>query len=391
MIDGVSLVLNSSGESIDKLLSYELDSAFTTLTDGFSARLYADDLEKLRNLTRPLQPVTWYVNGKEQCIGRIDSQSIDNDGVISISGRDYLAAIGDSFIDNTTIKKGTPIKDAILKVLKPFGITTVEDYTKVRNTQSGASPYSGAPPVDINSLKCEEIKSNPNEGAFEFIKRIISRHGILLMPGSSRSAVCLTAPEYRSEPLFTFTRFRNGSHNNVISGSVERDYSEAPTVIVATGRTGGSGETAKSINVEAPGFGPSSPSPLGKVQEVSDITSGSVIAKRLKTADSGDPNLLYRPLYIKDTESKTQKELDKFVKRELANRLKGTLAVSYTLAGHSDPKTGYLYAVDCMAKTEDEIAGVFEALWIEKRTFSYSEGSGPTTNIQLWRPASFEL
>lgn len=54
-------------------------------------------------------------------------------------------------------------------------------------------------------------------------------------------------------------------------------------------------------------------------------------------------------------------------------------------------KSGALWAVNTMVRVNDQVCGIHETLWIESRKFTFSPDAGSTTEIECWRPSSFEI
>lgn len=94
-----------------------------------------------------------------------------------------------------------------------------------------------------------------------------------------------------------------------------------------------------------------------------------------------------RPLFLHDEESKTQEQLENFVRREMAQRLRASLEVHMVVDGHRAPNGAY-WATDTMVTLRDDLSGLNEALWIVARTFQKSRHDGTTTELQLIRPYS---
>src|SRR6185369_8485140 len=127
--------------------------------------------------------------------------------------------------------------------------------------------------------------------------------------------------------------------------------------------------------------------------ELLEIIQRSTFSGRIKPTDK--PNIskgeLYRLLYHRDTNSKTQEEIDNAIARAVADRLRETLRYTVELRGHQDPISGALWAIDTLVQVSDEIRGVNEDLWIHSREFRYSKAGGATTRLECWRPHSFVI
>jgi prophage tail gpP-like protein len=77
--------------------------------------------------------------------------------------------------------------------------------------------------------------------------------------------------------------------------------------------------------------------------------------------------------------------------RAIWDRLKDTLLYKATVKGHRDPDSGALWTIDTIVNIQDEVTDVNEPMWIHKRTFRYTPGSGAETDIECWRIGALQL
>ncbi len=397
----LSVELELTGEFISTgIESYSITSDFLTPTDGWEFVVYSEtDPAGLRRKFRPLQPVKLYIDGQCQVIGRIDriSGTGESGKALRVEGRDYLADLVDGGIDPTLrFPKGTDLGAAVLQIFKPWGIDTVFGSNLTRNVLTGKSRFSGqSAGRDFKASKLEDYKPSENQGAWETFDKIAARHGYTGQPCGRRNEIALVAPDYSSDVLYPL---RRGAGGNVLSAQCMRDYSKVPTVTIATGRQGASGEKASGTRNEVSTFGPNAPSPIGKNREVRSIvysadgSTPAVIDFRFnpKHAAAGNAGLLYRPMFYSDKESRNQEQLDRGIRRMIAERLKDTLTYRCTVRGHRSPETGALYTVDTLASVVDEVEDISETLWIMSRTFENS-GAGVFTHLEMIRPMSLVL
>jgi prophage tail gpP-like protein len=375
--------------------SYEIDSAYMTPTDGWEVVLYDTDRTKLRGLE--LQPVELLLDGAQQVLGRVDVTEVGGDGsAVTLRGRDYLADATECNIDPAlTIKSKMSIFDALAMALSPVGIDTVYDEADVltRNIRTGKATGKGVP-KSFKALTLEDIKPNPGEGIFEFCNKIAARHGATIQPSISRNAVTLSAPNYTQAPLYRLVRTADpisSANNNILTATARRDFSSFPTVALFTGKHGKSGEAAGGMSQQFD-FATLSDAFNAELSRVTELVYSlrGKDARRKPGAPPIPDGSLYRLLYHRDEDSRNPDQLERAARRAIAERLKETLAYSVTVRGHSDPVGGAIWAVDTMVHVTDEICGVDEPLWIEKRTFRNS-GQGATTELECWRPASFQI
>jgi prophage tail gpP-like protein len=126
--------------------------------------------------------------------------------------------------------------------------------------------------------------------------------------------------------------------------------------------------------------------------ELASILSDATTSKRIKSGEFlEDPRLLYRLHTYEDQQAKTRDQLESSSLRRLAELLKPTLRYTCTVQGHRDPHSGSLWAVNTIAEVSDDIEQVQEALWCVSRTFRFTAGSGRTTQLEFWRPSTFQI
>lgn len=407
-----SEVINASKSFIE----YELDSSFMTSTDSFRAtivrpdgQLVDDDLEML--------PIELYIDDRLQMVGRIDRTTRGEHGsALRIEGRDYMADLVECSIDPSfKIEDGEEIEVVILRAASVVGIRAVEkSIDSWRDTRTGGNlRKSKAPGASIRKLKAKDYKPNPGQGLYEYLSRMVARHGGTLQPTSERTRVAIASPNYIQDAMASIVRRRespDGRYNNILSAVAVRDYSHFPTVALGTGKIiGAATSEVKEIHSESNPLGIKIQGGGGQEGEQSAEMGNNIaetvealvperanpVLTRLKPGEflprTPEGTAVYRLFYLRDEESKDQGQLDRSLMRAAAERMKDALHYQVTLRGHKDPGTGLVWATDTIIHVQDEICRIDEPLWVEKRVFAYDGSSGPTTKLSMWRPGSFSL
>lgn len=407
-LDEESLVveLEASGIHHDKIISYTLNSAYLTPTDGWEFVVASDENPAaLRRRWRAWQPVRLSIAGRQQVIGRIDA----NEGTgpsgawLKVKGRDYLADIVDSTVDpQFQIKQGWDIGKFLEELLLPYGITTifgdVNQAALNRNILTGKRTFKGTPSRDFRAATLSDFKAEENEGAMEYANRVLARHRFTLQPAGTRDSAIVGDPNYSQDVLYSLSRPGNNVKTN---GCAKRDYTNVPTVTMGRGRSGESGKNLGSTKHDIGTFDPATArSNIGLVRDVQrTITSDEGIeVVRQKRFDPKKPDTtvygydqpVYKPLFFRDKTSRNQEQVEAAVARTLAEKLRETLVYTAEVRGHVDKASGAVWAVDTLAHVRDEIEDVDEVMWISERTFE-NDGSGPKTMLTLVRPESFVL
>jgi hypothetical protein len=375
------------GRETSNAKSWTIESSYLTSTDGFSVTLIEPDFELSRNLE--MQPVELYVDGNLQLVGRVDKTDRGTDGdAVVLMGRDYISELVEGDCDpSLKIKKDSTLEQAIKDAAGTVGIANVTGDAGVtmRNLRTGVSIPGGPAPPDFVALKQGEYKpSSGKEGIYQFCTRLAARHGATIQPTGKRDTVALAAPDYGQDPTFVIQRYRGDPTRvgNVLEGTgrAVRDYSSFPTYLLATGKGGGKGEPKQSLHAEI-------------VAELEDRLAGLVdTSRRLPGGDPGSIETLYRLFYLKDEQSRTPEQIAKAAQRAFAERFRKTLEYTCSVRGHrGEGGDGAMFAIDTIAKVTDQVADVEEPLWAEAVTLSYSQESGPRTDLKLWRKSAFVI
>jgi prophage tail gpP-like protein len=388
---GLTARFNLLGRDETKFKSWSIDSAYLTSTDGFTFDLLSDDPRR-DCVELLLQPVELIVGGASQLLGRIDKTHVGHDGrVVTCEGRDYISDIVECNADpNLKIGANTPLDEALLSAMSPCGIFSITDFENVLFSEIRTGKKIKRTKRTRKKLPLQDYKPKPGEGIYEFCNRLVARHGATIQPSSDRNEVVIDSPDYTQEPSCTLRRTDdpvNSGANNIEKGEADRDYSRFPTYTLFTGTGGEAGKQSGGLKA------------LFKMLELAEAFSsemGQVIRQatnpdRVNAVLPGYAALLYRLLYNRDKEARTQEELEFGAKRAIAERLKDTLAYTCTVLGHKDPETEAVYSINTMATVDDSVTNVHERLWISKRTLRFNEGDGAMTDMELWRPESFQI
>ena len=389
---GLAVRFETTGRITTNVVEWEIDSAYTISTDGFSFTLFEQDRDLLRRLE--LQPVELIVNGASQCLGRIDTTERGNSAfTLRCEGRDYIADFVESNVD--PFKKITPktqLGDAVLDILRPSGVRTVTDFENILmaevRTGKGAGNIKRKKRKSPRAKPVEDYKPRLGEGQYALCNRLVARFGATIQPGVQRSDIVIDSPDYTQEPSYELRRTndpQSSASNNIVSASARRDYSSFPTYSIFTG-TGATDKAKKGAPIYLP-------IDMQVLAEAFNTELGEIITNGIQVGRSqeGDPVVLYRLLVARDEESRDRDQLLAFGQRAIASRLKDTLVYNAVVKGHVDPETGLVWSVNTMVNVKDEIADVNEPLWIHRRTLRYDGASGPTTEIECWRPESYQI
>lgn len=415
----LKVVLERTGEPFRQIAEYSIESSYLVSADAFSFTAVERESTRSRLFGNELEPVELTIDGAPQMFGRIEVTGPAGTLARSMQGRDYLSELVECHIDPSyKLGDGDTVERAILQACSPCGITTVLSGRDVllANARSGRSIDRKGAGKDKRKEKLKPFKVNPGEGTYELINRIAARHHSTIQPALSRDTISLEAPDYSQAATYRLIRRYEGGRNNIVSASAKRDYSSFPTLFIANGYSGGAkkSRTRKPIVNDlsflrwTPGSGKkrAKPNPgsgvsaydmealasAGYSDEIAEILSDATTSTRYKPGEvNPDPRILYRLHTYDDKQAKTAEQLESSAQRRLAELLKPTLMYTCTVQGHRDPHSGALWAVNTIAEVSDEIEQVEEPLWCASRTFRYSPGGGRTTDLEFWRPSTFQI
>jgi hypothetical protein len=387
-----------------KALEYQIDSDYLTEADSWSCTLYNDDdPAQLRRDWLPLSRVKLTIDGITQLVGRIDDTESAGDGgtALRLMGRDYLSESVDGGADpNVKFTKGMDLGDAVLEVLKPYGIVTLlGNFNLTRDLVTGRDVFSGAQDKEFKEAKLSNFKIQNGMGAFEAANRVAARHGFTIQPTHKRDTVAIVRPQYGSNPVINID-FPDTRNALIGPPRVKRGYRNIPTVIIASapGVTDGLPESPVSGQPgEYQPFGVSSPNVLGKIDDVKRVIGGPDAPRLLMSrfnprgeGIAGNNGLLYRPFFYEDKDSRNVEQVEGGLRRELAERMKNVLTYDCSMQGHRDRDSGALYYFDCMAAVFDSINDIRTNMWCMARSV-YNRGDGPKTDLRLVLPGALEL
>lgn len=389
---------------IDRWTSYSLGSNYLTPADGWSFTVGDGDLEeRQRRALRLGATVRLYVENFPLGEGYIDRIEIDADRgkgtVYSIHGRDRLGPVVDSVADpRVQFKSGTTLLEFLKTLLAPYGWSDDEHFTLDpsvnRDARTGGVrgtplPKRKSKTGKLSSFQIYQLKPHNNEDLFRFIQRTVERFGFFVRVSADGDRIIVAAPDFTQEPRYRLVRKQG--ETNILGGSVVFDATDQPSVIIADGFSGG-GEFGRG-KIKAycvnPYFG------VDENGFISDYVSAELLkypeAQPIlfvtQPYEQRTPRMPPRPVFLHDEESKTQEQLNWFVKRTMSELLRKSLVCHYKVEGLGQTVDGVFtpWDVDTVVEVEDEVAGVSERMYVLGRNFEMSRQGGVTTTLELVR------
>jgi len=402
----INLINESANQAIPKnqIIGFTLQSKFINRAfDTLSVDLFGGsedvDLEEIRRITRPGSLMRFQINESDQFLGRITDRDTSDQGVIQISCSDYRAELLNSYVDPSVIvNQGENLEKAALRICQPW-ISSIDNngFNSQRQRLTGGFSEIVKPEFDAIKLKVPERPAKGNESVWQMLMKFCERSGCLILPSNDIRVLVLAKPEYNQEPLFKLVRNLNGYGNNVVSGSMKESYGEIPTVYIELTRFSGQtrGLPIKGSGTQYDVFGDKSIIPAGQTQKVREVIYGNgsdeeqlIWEGRRNSKSAPLGNKLYRPRYVETNESKTALEAEKLMLKELSSDLQNTLQLTYKIAGFT--QNNVIWSIDTIADVYDELLDIKEQMYIEGRTFNYSD-SGAVTTLNLIQKNTFFL
>lgn len=414
----VRLTLSDSNVAIDRWISYESTSDFLTPADSFSFTLGLDEKglpDEQRNALKLGARCRLHVNDLILTDGRIDAIEVTADRSsgtqFHIRGRDRLGQTLDAVADpQFQLKSGGTLAELLKRLFAPFGWSS-DDHFEIETSanRDAKSGKRGTPttkgevgltkrgkarkgPRPLKSFVLHQTKPYNHESVFHFASRVAQRHGLWIWCSADGEKLMVGAPDFKQEPIFAIRRGSDGT-GNVISGSVHFDLTDQPTIIMAdTFTVGGSGEFGKgrskafAVNpmlgyADDGEYKPEVKALIAKYPgAIEQVLPGSSFPFRAE-------NIPFRPMFLHDDESKTQEQLNFYVRREMSLLYRKALTASYTVEGHGQTvgDSFVAWTPDTTVEVHDDVAGLSEILYVLGVSFNKSRNGGTTTRLELVR------
>ncbi len=399
MTDTVVLELPNTGFRLDTWTSYSFYSNFLTPVDEWHVTIENEELPKrVLDALRAGERFTLSINGHIQGSGYLDDivvgQSRDGGTSIMVEGRDALAQMLDTNMDpRFKFAENQTLQQFVLQCTTPFGWSKDEHITDTnaanQNVLTGQlrGIRTSVKGKYLKNVLRHRLKPYPQEGSLHFCSRIVERHGLHIWLSADGTQLVVGKPSFDQGTFMSLARLTGSeSTNNVIHGTARTSLRGQPSLIIAQCR-GGGGEFPKSRltrYIKNPGVVCDNSAILAAYPDAKEVFvldgSGNPLASAdFNTITSTRP----RPMFLEDDESKTPEELENFLRREMALKMRSGFTANYTVDGHT--QNGIPWAVDTMVQVDDDRTNVHEPLYVLARTFTKSRTDGTKTHLELIR------
>jgi len=422
----VSITFKRTGLELKHFESYDFTSDFLTPADSFSFHFGTDEEGVTPELQESLKlgaEIQLKIEGNVLATGHIDDIEFNADRgsgtMVSIHGRDKLGQALDAVADPTfKLPNGGTLAELIKQQFSPFGWSSDDDFEidneanrdakkgkrgiKIKSSSSSSSSKKkhkkkkgGKGNKRLEDFILHQTKPYNHESVFHFCSRVAQRHGLWIWASADGSQLIVSTPDYNQEPAFLLHRGRDGK-GNILSGGVHYNLSEQPSIIIADGFSVGGGGEFGHGRIKAHIVNPTL-ADLHKTQIDALLAKHKGTVKNILNQAAYpypiDPSLPFRPMFLHDDESKTQEQLNAFVKREMSLMYRKALTARYVVEGHgqTDGDAFVAWTPDTVVNVDDEISGMFEQLYVLGVGYHKSRGSGTTTSLDLVRLYSIDF
>lgn len=387
--DAVVEMTFSDGSSINTWESFTLRDTFTDpLGDlSFTVRPPRSQIaDHLKRLAKGEQ-VGVRVDGNPIAAPLIVSSNkkIDREGVtFEVQCESVLTTTFEGSVDTQIAKKysaNTSIERVLLDAFEPYGFEKIDGDAAANTAALTGKPIGNrAAKIDLKAITHKEAQAQPNESAYAFAARFITRYGLVLRV-THEGVLLVTAPDYDQDVAFNLVQEFGGGGFNVdvmldgisITDTNKGQFSEvlvfgrAPFV---KGRT----RTAEPRGgVRVAGLKRPDSAPFDKVK------TEAIEALIHTYSSTGAP---YKPRFRKDKFSRDLAQCIRVATMFHGSVAKDAFVVSCEVNGFVSA-TGRTWAVDTIANVVVEAIGFDEDLWVLERTFKASRAGGQTTSLKL--------
>lgn len=406
----------SAGVQIDRWTSYEFGSDFLTPADGFSFTYEPGDTSQavVKKILADFAigtEVTLRVDGAIQGVGYIDDIDIrgskDTGLQVDIEGRTKIGYAVDACVDpGTVFPKDSTLEDFLLKLYSPFGfdnifidndagreIATSNIRHKVKRTYSTGKRRKRHKHAAVNPLNKytldTQLKPYPGEGVHAFATRVAHRHGLWIWCDSTGNLV-VSRPNYDQDAIYQLVRKSGDAtaaqFNNIKSGGVRRSGKDQPSAIFAASQAGSSPDFLRSTRKLY------AINPAVYSDDLADLKNRYSSVRQIDVLYPSltVPTVKYgRPIFLYDPESRTEEQLEAFIRRELALRIRKAVVATYVVDGHVS--NGAAWNVDTIAVIDDDWADVHDTFWIISRKFRKNRRAGTETHLELIQKGAIDF
>lgn len=365
VVDGHVVRVVVDGKEVGGWESYEISQSMRTPADAFTLSRPFD--RAAWDLLRPDRPIKVLIDEVTVLTGFIDDSEKSDNGAdsITISGRDKVGRLVQESAPGVSYR-GLTERDLIARVASPW-------FTKVTNSNArnrkvvrgrGRQAVVGDEPIKLDTRGGTSIE--PGQARWAVIEELLRQSGHLCWSSGDGRELIVGLPNYNQaiqwsifHPSDTSTR---GLEGNALAFGIKRSTGDRYSKIVVVGS--GAGTDANYGAAVSSRYGEAKDNPLTPDGHGTTFSA----PKRL--------------VLVEDVQSRA--EATSLAKREMARRALDSLRVNATLPLHGQVLSGArraLFALDTMARVEDEVTGLAGAYLVDSLQFTGSRQNGQRTKL----------
>ena len=288
---------------------------------------------------------------------------------LSITGRDQAAVAQMADADPAISLRNSTLEDALRRLFDVLGINLTVGMlaADARTALAGMRPGARVPAASTGRRrtarrrhKVDQFRVKVGEKVWQLADQLCRRHGYLLYsaPTGDGVALVIDRPAYDSPVLYRLDRKRqqDGSHEGaILAGGRTVDDSQVPTAVTVFGHAAIASREDARLRVR--------------------LENEGLVHPRVADA------FPVRPRYLRDEKAKTQAQCTQRGRREIARAMAGFDVCEYTVQGFG--QDGKLYAVNAMARVDDDVCGVRGDWLVTQVVMKRSKAGGHTAQLRL--------
>lgn len=402
----IKVIIPDIGEQFwsTEITSYNFSTSVFNPFDDLTVSIYPHkDLKTVIDQTNGPYRIQFFLNGYLQFDGRISTQKIDSDGLITLDCGNYINEMQNQNCDGIVkLKIGESVLSGLQRNLKHLGYGTIQtDWAPVKKQRTGINFPKNSAVANLakGSERCGKTfsgdwKPSKNESTYDFVRRLTQHYNVFLHIAENFPDFSLIVPNtINVSPTYSVYRNKENSDSNVTSLNIIRNFDKIPTYSRHTGKVI-TNQAAIQLCSTDPKGNPIEVKPEYKSKNVTDklpITDfEQLLHKEFVPVTSTPPTgKIYRPMIGDDQYSKNLGETESWEKLKIRRLYKDLLVVNFTIPKHDiDDK---ILTPDTIVNIQDDITGLNKDLYISEVSFSYGDGDGPSSSVKCYDPAFLDF
>lgn len=366
MIQNHEIVLSVADRTVTGWISYAVELSMLRPADSFTFSAPFD--RELWNLCKPDAEVRIFVDDTNILTGFIDDREKPNGAdTITVAGRDRVGRLVQESAPAVSFNKQSA-KALIASMASPWFESVELSNANNRNVMRGAGRKISAASEPVYLDSRHSTKTDPGQMRWQVIEDVAKQLDCFAWSSGDGKRLIVSKPNYSQPPQYSIFHpaayTRRGREGNALAVGISDSVGDRYSKIVVIGN--GQGDAANYGDTIIRRYGEAKDNPA--------------------TVD-GDGRDFARPKRLMLFEdARDRAECGRLAAREMARRNVAGHRVTVSMPGHgqayADGERVTLFAVDTVAKFEDELTGLAGNYLITSVRFSASR-DGDTTDLEM--------